>query len=97
MIQLTNRQLSDTRLNQGETLSYMVGSHELSCRSCLPNASDKRAKLDGGTWTQGTDGGKFGHPTGGGKFRQTRDEDVSTPQRALKQAHNFGILSDVCG
>ena len=59
MMELTNRQLSDTRLSPGNTTSQMVGAHELSSRSGLLKASGKHAKSVGRTRKQGTGGGKF--------------------------------------
>ena len=70
MMGLTNRQLSDTRLSPGETLSQMVMTHEVSWRGGLAKASGTLFKSVGGTWREVTSGSKLHHP---------QDEDWSVP------------------
>ena len=61
MMGLTNRQLSDTRLSPGETLSWMVMTDEVSWRGGLAKASGTLFKLVGGTWREVTSGSKLHH------------------------------------
>ena len=70
MMGLTNRQLSDTRLSPGETLSQMVMTHEVSRRGGLAKASGTLFKSVGGTWREVTSGSKPHSP---------QDKDSSVP------------------